>query len=438
MADESFKRKLAAILSADVAGYSRLMSDNEAATVSTLTAYREVMASLIKQHRGRVVDTPGDNLLAEFPSVVDAVQCAVAVQKELKARNMELPDQRKMQYRIGINLGDVIEEQGSIYGDGVNIAARLEAIADPGGICISRTAYDQIEDKLPLGYEYLGERNVKNIPKPVRAYRVLLEPEQKGQGSSTTSESKPSDAKGYEQSRKPGAAGTRFSENVRNFMDEMGFDEKARRKLWEKGAREMRRAARAERRKRYKRSRVKTSEDSIERRVHAKMNFTRHLQTFLAVGVGFLVINLITSPRTLWFFWPMLPWALGLFIHWVGALAFTGGRIEKMRGQIAKAASRLSDKVSGTETLDELIEVQLESKVKFYKHLYIFLGVTGFFLFINLITSPGTLWFCWPVFPWGVGLFIHWIHAMGFKAVREEKRKKSQREKEEKQQPERD
>jgi len=176
MATEGYKRKLTTMLSADVAGYSRLMGEDEAATVKTLTTYRGIMADLIKQHRGRVVDSPGDNLLAEFTSVVDAVQCAVAVQKEFQARNAELPENRRMEFRIGINLGDVIEEGEKIYGDGVNIAARLESCADPGGICVSKTAFDHIETKLPLGYEYLGEKEVKNIAKPVGAYRVLMEP----------------------------------------------------------------------------------------------------------------------------------------------------------------------------------------------------------------------------------------------------------------------
>jgi len=141
---QEYKRKLAAIFSSDVAGYSRLMGDDEAATVKTLTVYREVMFSLIGQHRGRVVDSPGDNLLAEFASVVDAAQCGVAVQKEIQSRNSSLHENRRMYFRIGINLGDVIEEGERIYGDGVNIAARLEALADPGGICISKTAFDQI------------------------------------------------------------------------------------------------------------------------------------------------------------------------------------------------------------------------------------------------------------------------------------------------------
>ena len=133
MIKEGFKRKLTAILSADVEGYSRLMGEDEEATVRTITTYREVMITLIQQHQGNVLDSPGDNLLAEFASVVDAVQCAVAVQKEFKARNTALPENRRMNFRMGINLGDVIQEEERIYGDGVNIAARLESIADPGG-----------------------------------------------------------------------------------------------------------------------------------------------------------------------------------------------------------------------------------------------------------------------------------------------------------------
>src|SRR5712691_4331697 len=142
------ERKLTAILSADVKGYSRLMGDNEEATIRTLTAYRDVFAAHIQQHRGRVVDSPGDNLLAEFASAVDAVQCAVAVQQALQAKNAELPEPRQMQFRVGINVGDVVVEGERLYGDGVNIAARLESLAEPGGICISGTVYDQIKNKL--------------------------------------------------------------------------------------------------------------------------------------------------------------------------------------------------------------------------------------------------------------------------------------------------
>src|SRR5262249_46111332 len=157
--------------------YSRLMGDDEEATIRTLTAYRSIISSLIQHYRGRVVDSPGDNLLAEFASVVDAVRSAVEIQHALKEKNAELPEHRQMQFRIGINLGDVIVEGERLYGDGVNIAARLESRAEPGGICISGTVYDQVENKLSASYEYLGEQTVKNIAKPVRVYRILLEPD---------------------------------------------------------------------------------------------------------------------------------------------------------------------------------------------------------------------------------------------------------------------
>jgi adenylate cyclase len=176
MAEKGFKRKLAAILSADVEGYSRLMDDDEEATVRTLTSYRTAITDLAQQFRGRVVDTPGDNILAEFTSVVDAVNCAVEIQRELAERNAELLYNRKMEFRIGVNLGDVIEEEGRIYGDGINIAARVESLSEAGGICISGRAYDQVANKLGLEYENLGEHQVKNISTPIRVYRVLSFP----------------------------------------------------------------------------------------------------------------------------------------------------------------------------------------------------------------------------------------------------------------------
>jgi adenylate cyclase len=182
MPPQDLERKLAAILSADVAGYSRLMGDDEEATVRTLTDYRREMADLIQQYRGRVVDSPGDNLLADFGSVVDAVNCAVEIQWELAERNADLPENRKMEFRIGVNLGDVVTEGERIYGDGVNIAARMEGLADAGGVCLSGTVYDAIGKRIGLEYEYLGEQEVKNISKPVRAYRVVMEQEGAGIG----------------------------------------------------------------------------------------------------------------------------------------------------------------------------------------------------------------------------------------------------------------
>src|SRR3972149_3456974 len=163
MTAEKFKRKLTAILSADVKGYSRLMGEDEEGTIRTLNTYMEVITGFIQQHRGRVVVTGGASVLAEFASVVDAVRCAVGIQEELKDRNKDLPENRRMEFRIGVNLGDVVEEGDNILGDGVNVAARMEGLAEAGGICISGTVYEHIEKKLSLSYEYLGEQTVKNI-----------------------------------------------------------------------------------------------------------------------------------------------------------------------------------------------------------------------------------------------------------------------------------
>jgi adenylate cyclase len=170
------ERKLTAILCADVHGYSRLMGEDEKATLHTLTSYRKIIDSLIGQHRGRFVNSAGDSVLAEFASVVNAVECAVEIQTALKAENASLPPERRMEFRIGVNLGDVMVEGEQIYGDGVNVAARLESLAEPGGTCISGTVHDQVRDKLALGYEDAGEQEVKNIARPVRVWRVLAEP----------------------------------------------------------------------------------------------------------------------------------------------------------------------------------------------------------------------------------------------------------------------
>jgi adenylate cyclase len=178
--EEKTTRKLRAILSADVKGYSLLMADDEVHTVKKLKEYRDSMSDLIRSHSGRVVDAVGDNLLAEFSSAVDAVQCSVEIQKDLKQKNEDLPEDRRLEFRIGINIGDVIQDGDRIYGSGINVAARIEGLAEPGGICISRNAYDHIKEKLSFGYEYLGDHEVKNIKDPVRVYKVLTDPEDAG------------------------------------------------------------------------------------------------------------------------------------------------------------------------------------------------------------------------------------------------------------------
>jgi adenylate cyclase len=174
LASERVERRLTAILAVDVAGYSRLMGADEEGTLARLKAHRrELVDPKIAEHRGHIVKTTGDGLLAEFASVVDAVRCAFEFQREMAVRNAGVPPDRRIEFRVGINLGDIISEEGDIFGDGVNVAARLEALAEPGGICVSRMVRDQVRDKLALSFADMGEQQVKNIVRPVRAYRVL-------------------------------------------------------------------------------------------------------------------------------------------------------------------------------------------------------------------------------------------------------------------------
>jgi TolB-like protein/class 3 adenylate cyclase len=172
--DTSIQRRLAAILAADIAGYSRLMHEDEPATVRDLKAHQSVILPLISRHGGRIIDTAGDGIMAEFPSVIGATQCAVEIQTVMAERNRPVPESRRMRFRIGINLGDVIHDETRIYGDGINIAARLEALAQPGGVLVSNTVYDQVRGKLPFTFEDVGERQVKNIEQPVRMYQLHL------------------------------------------------------------------------------------------------------------------------------------------------------------------------------------------------------------------------------------------------------------------------
>ncbi|MFQ5958828.1 MAG: adenylate/guanylate cyclase domain-containing protein, partial [Alphaproteobacteria bacterium] len=176
MEPQGVERRLAAILAADVAGYSRLMDADEEATLRTLKAYREVIDGLVASHRGRVFGAAGDSVIAEFASPVEAVRCAVDIQRSVETSNADLPEDRRMRFRIGVNLGDVMVEGDDLLGDGVNVAARLEGSADAGGICISGGAYDQVRKALDLGYEFLGKHKVKNIAEPVPVYRVHTDP----------------------------------------------------------------------------------------------------------------------------------------------------------------------------------------------------------------------------------------------------------------------
>ena len=268
MTKEITNRKLAAILSADIEGYSRLINQDEIGTIKMLNSHRDMFAKFDRQYKGRIVDTPGDNILAEFASVVDAVQGAVSIQKELKVKNDELPDHRKMKFRIGINLGDVIVKGNRIYGDGVNIAARLETIAEAGGICISRTAYDQIEDKLPLGYEYIGEQTAKNLQKPLRAYKVNIWPE-------------------IHTSKLLKSGTPKTGRRIQQFSNHI---------------------------KRQKQDPQTKKQKKI---LKSKQRFMFHLKAYLGI-IGFLfIINILTYHGSIWVHWPALGWGLFMYLHWL-------------------------------------------------------------------------------------------------------------------------
>jgi TolB-like protein/class 3 adenylate cyclase len=178
--EQKVTRKLRAILSADVKGYSLLMADDEAHTIQTLKAYRSLMTDLIQNYSGRVVDNPGDNLLAEFSSAFDAVEAAVKIQNRLQKENAKFVEDKRLEFRIGVNIGDVVHDGDRIYGNGVNVAARIEGLSDPGGVCISRNTYDHVKNKLNLGYEYIGKHSVKNIKDPIRVYKIIVEDKDAG------------------------------------------------------------------------------------------------------------------------------------------------------------------------------------------------------------------------------------------------------------------
>jgi adenylate cyclase len=192
----STERKLTTILSADAFAYSRLMGQDETGTFATLKAYRDLTAERIATHRGRVVNTAGDSILSEFPSVVKAVECAVDIQRTIAERNSALPKDRQMWFRIGINLGDVMVDNDDLFGDGVNVAARLQALAEPGGILISGTVFDHVKDKLSVSFDALGTKAVKNIPAQVLVYRVVLEPGREGMAVAAPLAREPADPPG--------------------------------------------------------------------------------------------------------------------------------------------------------------------------------------------------------------------------------------------------
>jgi len=402
MEEERVQRKLAAILVADVFGYSRLMRDDEIKTVNTLSAYREVMTSLIRQHRGRIVDAKGDNILSEFPSVVDAMQSAVSIQKELSAHNAQLPENRKMHFRIGINIGDVIQEGDSIYGDGVNIAARLESMAEPGGICISRMAYDQIESKLPLGYEYLGEQHVKNINKPLYAYRVIIDPEniarEEMQSEQYDSKKKPRHSKHKSDGKQFEKSFLKAKDHLKDFAKDMKEDEQLGETFHEI------------------KDQVRSFADDIagsperrQRALHSLIQNT-HIRVFLGLTGIFFLINAAISFGTWWFLYPLVSFGLALYLHWLKVSFLSPEKIKIMRQRLLQEElAQLDTKAQNDRKTRKRLERHVKARVRFYRHVYTYAGINAFLLLLNLIISPFNWWFHFPLLGWGAGLFFHWM-----------------------------
>jgi adenylate cyclase len=247
MTDDKVKRRLTTVLCADVQGYSRLMEADEAGTLAMLRRYRTAISGLVERHDGRIVNTWGDAVIAEFASVVEAVQCAVEIQQEIASQQSDQPDAQRMRFRIGINLGDVMVEGSDIYGDGVNIAARLQELAEPGGVVISGTVYDQVHNKLSLGFDFLGRQEVKNVA-PVTSYRVAMG----GRGG--------------------GDAGGRRSAPVDDSPSAGNRQEQATR---------------------------------IQAATHWFANLPRDIAVLLTIAAFLIVINLFTGPHRIWFHWPV-------------------------------------------------------------------------------------------------------------------------------------
>ena len=402
MNDQHVQRKLAAIFHSDVVGYSKLMSDDEVATIQTISDYRDVMAKLIRQYRGRVVDTSGDNVMAEFSSVIDAMQSAVSIQKELKARNAKLPQHRWMQFRIGINIGEVIQEGDRIYGDGVNIAARLESLARPGGICISRVAYDQIESKLPLGYEYIGEQTLKNISKPLHAYRVLLEEEDSSERK-TKKEPRVSRTGDRQSHREFG--GDRFERSfhkvkghMKDFAKEIKEDENIGDTFKEiKG------------RFRHFKDEMSGSPENRKKAFHSMIQ-SNHLRFIIGIAFFLFLINALTSFGHWWFLYPVVSIGLGVYLHWLKVSFFSPEKVALWRQRlIQKELSQKDPDLRDNKKEMVRIEKMANARIQFYNHLFVYVGVNIFLMFINLISSPFSWWFHFPLLGWGFGLFMHWM-----------------------------
>lgn len=395
MEGNNVQRKLAAIFYADVVGYSRLMRDDEIATVKTIKEYREVFSSLIRQHRGRIIDRAGDSILAEFSSVVDAIQSAVSIQKELKTRNESLIENRRMLFRIGINIGDVIQEGEQIYGDGVNLAARLEALAHPGGICISRVAYDQIESKLPLGYEYMGEQMVKNINKPLYAYRVIVDPNGSESQEKGVQPNEVDTMDHYQQDESKYEKIKQSIKQVKQDLADFAEDNRSGEKAGETSHDTEGRAS-----------------DEPEKKSTLFQNLFRvkHFKVFLGIALFLFFINVFTSSGDWWFLYPLASIGLAFYLHWLKTSLYSPERVKKISEQMfVRELSRLDSDLQGSGQGEVIAQKRVTKRIRVNKHFYFYIGVNSFLLLIDLFSDPLDFWFHFPLIFWGLVLFLQWV-----------------------------
>lgn len=269
MTETNIERKLTTVLCADVAGYTRLMDTDEVTTLARLSDYRDTFTGFIARHRGTIVNTAGDSVLAEFPSVVEAVQCALEVQRELGARNDDLADDQRMDFRIGVNLGDVMVKNGDLFGEGVNIANRLQQIAAPGGICISGPVYDQVHNKISIGIQFLGLKTVKNIAEEVPVYRLETGVERTTAGASAENVSLATPSRNAE-------------------TDPAAVDDRARKEV----------------------ARLK--------------KFYRHLSWYAVINGALFILNIVTSPDYWWWLWVAFGTGIPVAFHALRAYDVTG------------------------------------------------------------------------------------------------------------------
>jgi len=307
-----------------------------------------------------------------------------------------------MNFRIGINIGDVIQEEDRIYGDGVNIAARLEKLAEPGGICISRMAYDQIESKLPLGYVYMGEKVVKNISKPLHAYRVIIDPESQPHEKRKPKFYHPRKEYRHSHHESQGEGLEQHFQHVKSHFKEFAKDIKEDEQLGETFG---------EIKGRFQ-TFAKDMVDGPERRHQAFHDLiqSKHLKVFVGLAFFLFLINALTSFGRWWFQYPLVSIGLVVYLHWLKISFFSPQKVQTLRRRLLQKELAQLDPSSGDIDREKReAEEKVAARLRFYNHLFVYVGVNAFLIVINLLTSPFRWWFVFPLLGWGIGLFFHWL-----------------------------